>query len=102
MIGFEITKNELHSIKISSYSTQIFLYNYNDGMKLIPSGINEREDRLKWEHIEFHIGDKLSIEIKDIKEISSPCYIDKSDIEDLKKKYYELKTKLKKKGLILE
>jgi hypothetical protein len=57
---------------------------------------------LKWEHIEFHIGDKLTIEIKDIKEISSPCYIDKSDIEDLKKKYYELKTKLKKKGLILE
>lgn len=100
MTGFEITLNNNSPVFIAGRSVQLFLAVNGQNIVILPSGIDEQECRLKWEKQILEKGDKISIKVKDLDMITAPATIEKENIENIKERYFSLKTELETKGLL--
>jgi len=100
MIGFEITINNSFPISIASRTVQLFFTVNDQNVVILSSGIDEQECRLKWKKQILGKGDKINIKIKNLDMITPPVTIEKANLENIKERYFSLKTELEIKGLI--
>lgn len=99
MIGFQVTINDTHLIQVAAISSQLLFYNVEDHVVLFVTGIDERDNSLRWPRHVLKVGDKINIKVKDLMIIDEPDEI-KKDIEYLKERYYRLKVELENNGLL--
>jgi len=96
MIGFEVMINDTHLMSVAAESSRLFISNIQDTFILMPGGIDDQDNSLRWPHHVLKVGDKINIKVKDLEVINEPNEIVQNDTENIRERYNRLKNRIGK------